>query len=67
MRADDERLEAAANKAGVPYFGCDTADHLADVIIEQRLEIAVLKRKISTLKDQAEDRDDYGSGYPEDW
>jgi len=34
MAADDERLRAAAAKAGVTDFGCDTADHLADRILE---------------------------------
>ena len=33
MKADDERLEAAARKAGFEYFGCDTADMLADEIL----------------------------------
>ena len=33
MKADDERLRNAAKKAGVGYYGCDTADHMADVIL----------------------------------
>lgn len=45
MKADDERLVAAALKAGIPYFGCDTADQLAETIIEQRAEITTLRLK----------------------
>jgi hypothetical protein len=33
-KADEGRLIAAAKKAGIEYFGCDTPDHLADRIAE---------------------------------
>lgn len=32
-RADEERLIAAAAKAEVTYFGCDTPDHLSDAVL----------------------------------
>ena len=40
--ADEERLRRAATDAGIPYFGCDTPEHLAQEIA--RLT-AVLARK----------------------
>jgi cell division septum initiation protein DivIVA len=33
-KADESRLIAAAEKARITYFGCDTPDHLADRILE---------------------------------
>lgn len=33
-KADEARLIAAAKKAGIAYFGCDTPDHLADRVLE---------------------------------
>jgi hypothetical protein len=38
-KADAERLQDAANRAGVEYFGCDTPEHLADRI--EALEAAL--------------------------
>ena len=35
-RADDERLRAAAEKAGIPYGGCDTPDDLVEEIARVR-------------------------------
>ena len=35
MGAADERLRAAAEKCGVAYMGCDTADWMAERIVEQ--------------------------------
>ena len=39
IAADDERLVKAAERAGIPYFSCDTAEHLADTVIELRADL----------------------------
>jgi len=44
---DDARLLAASEKVGEPPFGCDTADHLADVVLELR---AALRERESSAK-----------------
>lgn len=41
-KADESRLIAAAEKARITYFGCDTPDHLADRILELESEIKLL-------------------------
>lgn len=48
MRADDERLRAAAARVGLTYFGCDTADALADEI--ERLRAALSHRSDSDAR-----------------
>jgi hypothetical protein len=52
MAADDERLRAAAARASVTDFGCDTADHLADRILEQQ---AVVDAARLYIKRQGDD------------
>jgi hypothetical protein len=42
-KADEGRLIAAAKKAGIEYFGCDTPDHLADRVAE--LEKALVEER----------------------
>ena len=42
-KADERRLIAAAKKAGIEYFGCDTPDHLADRVLELQ-EVLVEER-----------------------
>lgn len=42
-KADEGRLIAAAKKAGIEYFGCDTPDHLADRVAE--LENALVEER----------------------
>jgi len=39
-RAAGERQIAAAQKVGEPPFGCDTADHLADLLLAARAELS---------------------------
>ena len=46
MKADDERLVAAAKKAGELDLGCDMPDWLAETILEQREQIAALKHRL---------------------
>ena len=38
MAQDDARLLSASEKVGEPPFGCDTADHLAECVLEARAE-----------------------------
>lgn len=47
MKADKERLVKAAEMIGMPYFGCDTPEHLADEILVNRATIAALKSQES--------------------
>jgi len=58
-RAADERQIAAAQKVGEPPFGCDTADHLADLLPEARAELERVKeifRLEAAARDLAEAR-----------
>jgi len=48
MVADDERLRAAAVKAGVTDFGCDTADHLADRILELQSVVDAARKAMNS-------------------
>lgn len=60
-KADEARLIAAAEKARITYFGCDTPDHLADRILE--LEEALIEERLrynSLLREQG---DGYGPKY----
>ncbi len=50
ISADNERLFAAATKAGINFYGCDTADWLAETICELKAEIAKLKAEIERLR-----------------
>ena len=50
-RADDERLRAAAERAGIAWVGCDTPDALAERVVE--LEAALELRKIDAALDAA--------------
>jgi hypothetical protein len=52
MAADDERLRVAAERAGIKWWGCDTADHMADEIHALRAEIAALKAEVAHLTHQ---------------
>ena len=47
IASDDERSIAAALKADVPPMGCDTADHLADIVL-------ALRRWVTELDQQRE-------------
>ncbi len=58
MKADDERLVAASDKAGIPYVGCDTADHLADIILELKA-----KAKDTRLDGAPASKHHYPKGY----
>lgn len=42
QRNADDALDAAAAKAGLAPHGCDTADHLADEVLELRAKLAAL-------------------------
>jgi len=44
IAADDERLVKAAEKAGITYMGCDTADWLAETVVELRAELKMQDR-----------------------
>jgi len=45
IAADDERLIKAAEKAGIAYMGCDTADWLAETVVELRAELAACRER----------------------
>lgn len=47
MRADDERLVAAALKAGIAPGGCDTPDDLADEICALREELKTTQKELA--------------------
>ena len=51
VRADDERLLAACNKVGIPPMECDTADHLADLILEMRDELSKKDAVIEKMRE----------------
>lgn len=44
-RADEERLIAAAKRAGITYWGCDTPDMLAEEIVSLRAAVEATKEK----------------------
>lgn len=50
MRADEARLQTAAAMAGITYFGCDTAEVMADTIGELRARVAELERENEELR-----------------
>lgn len=59
IAAQDDRDRAAAEMAGETFFGCDTSDHLADVILELRAQLAaVLGAKIEVVPAPMRLRDD---------
>lgn len=43
IRADDERLRRAGERTGI-FAGCDTAEWLADEVLNLRIRIAVLEK-----------------------
>jgi hypothetical protein len=47
MVQDDSRLLCASAKVSEPPFGCDTADHLADCVLEARAEVASLRAELA--------------------
>jgi hypothetical protein len=47
--ADEERMIAAAAKAGIPYYDCDTPDWLAEEVVGLRAELAVYKEALNVL------------------
>lgn len=49
IAADDERLKTAVTAAGIPWLGCDTAEHLADTIVELRAEVKWLTADLERL------------------
>ena len=55
VAADDERLKTAADKIGRPYWGNDTPDAMAGVILKLEKENARLKEKIKALKNKVAD------------
>jgi hypothetical protein len=57
MKADDERLLDAAQKAGILYTDCDTPDGLADEILGLRAELAAMNIWTSVEKRLPEDGD----------
>ena len=56
LAADDARLVDAAKGAGVTFSGCDTADHLADRVLE-------LQKALSDLMAWGVEHDNPGIGY----
>jgi hypothetical protein len=52
-RADDERMQQAARRAGITYCDCDTPQALADEVIELRAEVERLREVLKTIKDLA--------------
>jgi len=55
IKADDERLLQATKRINSPPWGCDTAEHLADEILELRAENARLKKTISELYERLQE------------
>jgi hypothetical protein len=51
IQADDERLIKAAEKAGITYMGCDTADWLAETVVELRGELGTKEAAIAFLRE----------------
>ena len=75
-KADEARMIAAAKKARVVYFGCDTPDHMADRIAE--LEEALIEERAKQLNvdepcpgrtsyEHCTILDDICDGYPDMW
>ena len=50
--ADEQRLLAAATRAGVGWFGCDAADHLADRVVELRQQVERLRTWIRNVRER---------------
>ena len=51
IAADDERLVKAAEKAGITYMGCDTADWLAETVVELMAELGTKEAAIAFLRE----------------
>ncbi len=41
--SDNERMKAAADRAGVLYAGCDMPEHLADAVVALRDDVRRLR------------------------
>jgi len=48
---DDERLIKASERAGIPYTGCDTAEHLSDEIIELKAKNTRYREALKVIWD----------------
>ena len=51
LAAQEERDIAAAESVGEPPFGCDTSQHLADLLADERAEMERLKRVVASMDD----------------
>jgi hypothetical protein len=50
LKQDDERLRVAAERAKVGWFGCDTAEHLADEIEALRAQLEAAQGRVKELE-----------------
>jgi hypothetical protein len=54
IRADEERSTRAAERVGAIPFGCDTADHLAELVLELRAQLAAERQRSEQLQGDKE-------------
>jgi hypothetical protein len=63
-RAQEERDRAATERVGEPPYGCDTSDHLADLLTAARKRIAELTERHAYLRDGIRRIKPLLEGYP---